>query len=408
LAINEIDTATGATQSLADGIVIMSTNIGSMAKSIIQFYTESKTFIDEHNFALKQTSGILLGLGTAYAVFTVGGAVIRGIQATTVAVYGLRTAMLALETSVPVIGWIAALAGVAAGAYVVAASEVENANLSLSGNVSELDSNLQKLYKTREEITNDKFMLDSTQAERKKAIDIQIEAILNQKNAILELKNAESEYNGSIIPKQEDSFMGKFSPKKVEESGLIPEKIVRNDIELIKLAGSEYEKFNLTLAEKLVKMHSIGATEKELNEASLSANKEFNEKQNKELEKGTKKLEETQKARAEIAQIGMSSYDKSISDITAKTIEWVKAGVSKNEVLSAEIKLRNELNSQTILENLQTELSYYEKKLQLQKDSLDKELELRGIQYSQSVLEIENSNKTIEQKQKLIAPDKFA
>lgn len=405
LAINEIDTATGATQSLANGIVTMSANIASMSKSIIQFYTESKTFIDEHNFALKQTSGILLGLGTAYAVFTVGGAVIRGIQATIVAVYGLRTAMLALETSVPVIGWIAALAGVAAGAYVVAATEVENANLSLSGSVSELDGNLQKLYKARKEITDDKFMADSTQAERKKAIDVQIEAILSQKNAILELKTAKSEYDSLVVPKQEDNFIDKFKTIKenAKELDEINTVIKRNDIELIKLSGSEYEKFNLTLADKLVKMQSIGATEKELNEASLSANKEFNEKQNKELEKGTKKLEETQKARAEIAQIGMSAYDKSISDITAKTIEWVKAGVSKNEVLSAEIKLRNELNSQTTLENLQTELSYYEKKLQLQKDNLDKELELRGIQYSQSVLEIENSNKTIEQKQKLIA-----
>lgn len=405
LAINEIDTATGATQSLADGIVIMSTNIGSMSKSIIEFYTESKTFIDEHNFALKQTSGILLGLGTAYAVFTVGGPVIIGIKATIVAIYGLRTAMLALETSVPVIGWIAALAGIAAGAYVVAATEVENANLSLSGSVSELDGNLQKLYKARKEITDDKFMADSTQAERKKAIDVQIEAILSQKNAILELKTAKSEYDSLVVPKQDDNFIDKFKTIKenAKELDEINTVIKRNDIELIKLSGSEYEKFNLTLADKLVKMQSIGATEKELNEASLSANKEFNEKQNKELEKGTKKLEETQKARAEIAQIGMSAYDKSISDITAKTIEWVKAGVSKNEVLSAEIKLRNELNSQTTLENLQTELSYYEKKLQLQKDSLDKELELRGIQYSQSVLEIENSNKTIEQKQKLIA-----
>ena len=57
-------------------------------------------------------------------------------------------------------------------------------------------------------------------------------------------------------------------------------------------------------------------------------------------------------------------------------VALIDIGVSKNEVLQAEIKLRNELNSQTILENLQTELSYYEKKLQLQKDSLDKELEL--------------------------------
>jgi len=410
LAINEIDTATGASQSLANGIVTMSTNIGNMAKSIIQFYTESKTFIDEHNFALKQTSGILLGLGTAYAVFTVGGAVIRGIQATTVAVYGLRTAMLALESSVPVIGWIAALAGVAVGAYVVAASEIESANLSLSGNVSELDANLQKLYKTREEITNDKFMLDSTQAERKKVIDAQIEAILNQKNAILELTSAKSEYDNSVIPKQEDSFMGQFTAEKVQEIGLITETIKRNQKEITKLSGSDYEKFKLDLADKIEKLKKAGATEEEINKARIDSFKEFNDKQNKEqekqngeLEKANKKLEETQKARAEIAQIGMSSYDKSISDITAKTIEWVKAGFSKNEVLSAEIKLRNELNSQTILENIQTELSYYEKKLQLQKDSLDKELDLKAIQYAQTVLNIENSDKTIEQKQKLIS-----
>lgn len=183
----------------------------------------------------------------------------------------------------------------------------------------------------------------------------------------------------------------------------VPNGTIRNELEIIKLSGTELQKFNLTLDETAKKMKEAGATELEINKFRADSLKEFNEKQNKELEKGTKKLEETQKARAEIAQIGMSTYDKSISDITAKTIEWVKAGVSKNEVLSAEIKLRNELNSQTILENLQTELSYYEKKLQLQKDSLDKALELRGIQYSQSVLEIENSNKTIEQKQKLIA-----
>ena len=410
LAINEIDTATGASQSLANGIITVSANIGSMAKSIIDFYRESKTFIDEHNFALKQTSGILLGLGTAYAVFTVGGAVIRGIQATTVAVYGLRTAMLALETSVPVIGWIAALAGVAAGAYVVAASEVENANLSLSGSVSELDDNLQKLYKARDEITNDKFMLDSTQTERKKAIDVQIEAILNQKNAILELSKAKSEYDNSIIPKQEDSFMEQFSTNNLKEMGLITETVKRNQKEITRLSGSDYEKFKLDLADKIEKLKKAGATEEEINKTRTDSFKEFNEKQNKSLEEQNKKLEEqnkkledTQKAYTQIAQIGMSQYDKSIASITEQTKEWLKVGVDSNTVLQAELDLKKQLNTQTLLENLKEELSYYEKKLQLQKDSLDKELELKGIQYANNILAIESSDKTIEQKQKLIA-----
>ena len=212
--------------------------------------------------------------------------------------------------------------------------------------------------------------------------------------------NAELRASNLELLSINDQFnkMNKLSEQKTVSTG-----IDRNESEIIKLAGSELSKFNLQLEDNVNKLKKVGATESEINKFRADQLKEFNDKQNKELEKGTKKLEETQKARAEIAQIGMSSYDKSISDITAKTIEWVKAGVSKNEVLSAEKKLRDELNSQTILENLQTELSYYEKKLQLQKDSLDKALELRGIQYSQSVLEIENSNKTIEQKQKLIA-----
>lgn len=146
-------------------------------------------------------------------------------------------------------------------------------------------------------------------------------------------------------------------------------------------------------------------------EWETSVNKKFDGKEEEKVAK--KKIELTKaqikaqedllKARNEIAQIGMSSYDKSMASIVEQTNNWIKAGVSENEVLSAKIKLENELKSQNILENLQTELSYYEKKLQLQKDSLDKELESRGIQYAQSVLNIESSDKTIEQKQKLIA-----
>lgn len=219
--------------------------------------------------------------------------------------------------------------------------------------------------------------------------------------------NAELRASNLELLSINDQFnkMNKLSEQKTTSTG-----IDRNESEIIKLAGSELSKFNLQLEDNVNKLKKVGATEAEINKFRADQLKEFNDKQknsidkqNKSLDEQNKKLEDTNKAYTEIAQIGMSSYDKSISDITAKTIEWVKAGVSKNEVLSAEKKLRDELNSQTILENLQTELSYYEKKLQLQKDSLDKELDLKAIQYAQTVLNIENSDKTIEQKQKLIA-----
>lgn len=197
---------------------------------------------------------------------------------------------------------------------------------------------------------------------------------------------------------------------KLTEQKLVPTGIDRNESEIIKLAGSELSKFNLQLEDNVNKLKKVGATESEINKFRSDQLKEFNDKQknsidkqNKSLDEQNKKLEDTNKAYTEIAQIGMSSYDKSMASIVEQTNNWIKAGVSENEVLSAKIKLENELKSQNILENLQTELSYYEKKLQLQKDSLDKELELKAIQYAQTVLTIENSDKTIEQKQKLIA-----
>lgn len=388
LAVNEIDTATGATQSLANRIVSFSNSIGSMSKDIIEFYKEAKTFINENETAFNiATESAKLLLGT-YLAF---GATSLVFTKVTESIIAMRVAMVSMTAATPIIGAVSLAIYALSNSFIEGKTRTDNLGKSVdelakSLGTLELKSRLVEVNKELKEMDNRfKNYSDSQKLMYQGGYDMAYKEKVKLEESIklIEKKNTVN--------------------KDAKQIGEINGKIVRNDIELIKLSGSEYEKFNLTLAEKLVKMQSIGATEKELNEASLSANKEFNEKQNKELEKGSKKLEETQKARAEIAQIGMSGYDKSISDITAKTIEWAKAGVSKNEVLNAEIKLRNELNSQTILENLQTELSYYEKKLQLQKDSLDKELELKGVQYANNILAIESSDKTIEQKQKLIA-----
>lgn len=212
--------------------------------------------------------------------------------------------------------------------------------------------------------------------------------------------NAELRASNLELLSINDQFnkMNKLSEQKTVSTG-----IDRNESEIIKLAGSELSKFNLQLEDNVNKLKKVGATEAEINKFRADQLKEFNDKQNKSLDEQNKKLEDTQKAYTQIAQIGMSQYDKSIASITEQTKEWLKVGVDSNTVLQAELELKKQLNTQTLLESLKEELSYYEKKLQLQKDSLDKELELKGVQYANNILAIESSDKTIEQKQKLIS-----
>ena len=77
LAINEIDTATGATQSLANGIVGFSNNIGSMTKNIIEFYKEAKTFISENETAFNIASLVVGGVEIKSAECTINLSVCR-------------------------------------------------------------------------------------------------------------------------------------------------------------------------------------------------------------------------------------------------------------------------------------------------------------------------------------------
>ena len=351
IAIDEINNTTGATEALAKSIQTTTLNIGFFTKEILDYYREIKNFFEENKMLADAIGTSFEFLGKA------------GKSTLTIA---------ALDTLNKKFG---------------------DTKLGADGIIKSID----ELEKRKANLSQNKWAESN-----KKAIENQISDLKNQLSKI----NEKTIFTSSdVIPKNKtaiDNLVGDYegAANTIDE---INTKVVRNESELTKLIGNERAKFNLGLEDSIKKAREKGATESEINKFRADQLKEFNDKQNKSLDEQKKKLEETQKARAEIAQIGMSSYDKSISDITAKTIEWVKAGVSKNEVLQAEIKLRNELNSQTILENLQTELSYYEKKLQLQKDSLDKELDLKAIQYAQTVLNIENSDKTIEQKQKLIA-----
>lgn len=125
----------------------------------------------------------------------------------------------------------------------------------------------------------------------------------------------------------------------------------------------------------------------------------------KNIAKQQQEVDKLNKALLDISQIGMSEYDKGLISITEKTNEWKKAGVSQNDILIAQSKLLDELKSKTLYEAQKEDLSYYERKIQLMDDSIGKETELQGIAYTNKILEIENSTKSIAEKDKLIAKE---
>lgn len=116
-----------------------------------------------------------------------------------------------------------------------------------------------------------------------------------------------------------------------------------------------------------------------------------------------KTAEELNKAYQDISQIGMSEYEKGLISISDKTQSWIKDGVSLSDALTAQSKLLDELNAKKALDNTKEDLSYYERLVQLKSDSLEKEIELANISYSQKTLDIQDLNRPIAEKEKLVS-----
>lgn len=193
-------------------------------------------------------------------------------------------------------------------------------------------------------------------------------------------------------------FLETPQPKLVDDKT-----IVRDDTAVIKIMGTEYQKLNLDIEDNIKKLKQAGATQAEIDKYRADSIKEFNEKQNKANKESIKSAEDLNKALLDIKQIGMSEYDKSLLSITEKTQEWQKAGVSNNEILFAQSKLLDELNQKTQAALVKEDLSYYERLIQLKSDSLEKDIELASISYTQKTLDIQDMNRPVEEKEKLIS-----
>lgn len=270
-----------------------------------------------------------------------------------------------------------------------------NIYLSNASNLNTYDELINKQYQLLgqiKEVKDDKFMWDSDQKEELDKLNSQLDIVFNKLTKIREdeekLKNTKTTFDSASIDKLVNETLNPYSMKideinkkwKVHYDGLVSNKMDTSAV--IKAWTKDLEDFNETESEK---------------------NKKISDEAEKNADKQKRKLEELNKAYQDISQIGMSDYDKSLLSITQKTQEWQKAGINNNTILIAQGKLLDELNQKTSIALAKEDLSYYERLVQLKSDSLEKDQELAGISYSQKVLDIEDSNRPIAQKEKLIA-----
>lgn len=184
IAIMEFDKTTGATKALAETISGLSADLSGYTKDVSNFYLQVSKFIQDHNEALKTSAALVAGVATAYYGFIAGGAVITGIRGITTAVYGLRTAMIALQASSPILLAISVGLGVATAAYLAHDDALEKKNYSTIGSIDELVKSHQRLLDKRKEIQGDKFALDKTQRKETAIVDAELKKIENRLNAI--------------------------------------------------------------------------------------------------------------------------------------------------------------------------------------------------------------------------------
>jgi hypothetical protein len=250
----------------------------------------------------------------------------------------------------------------------------------------------QQLLAERKDVQNDKFMWDSDQKEKIKEINSELSLLSNKLTQIYtdeeKLNNTKLAFDSAPIDKLVKDTLDPYGTK-LDEINKKWQPLLKDLEKNGKDTSGVIEAWTKNIAE--------------LDKEFADKNKKISDSAEKEANKQKKLAEELSKAYSDIAQIGMSDYNKSLISITEKTQEWQKAGVSNNEILFAQSKLLDELNQKTQAALVKEDLSYYERLVQLKSDSLEKDIELASISYTQKTLDIQDMNRPAAEKEKLIS-----
>ena len=279
---------------------------------------------------------------------------------------------------------------------------VSFSNVSSLSEKNDLILKRQQLLQEKNEIKNDKFMFDSEQKTKIADINKELSLLSQKMTKIYEDEDALANIGTRFDSKPIDDLVEKTLNPYGAKLDEINKKWQKN-FEDMQKNGKDTSKIYQAWNKEISDLDQEEADKKEkIKQEQLSKVKEIATEQKRIAKEQEKSVETLSQAYSETAQIGMSDYNKSLISIADKVGAWTKAGVDNIEILRVQGILLDELNQKQALESTKTDLSYYERKVQLQTESYEKELELQGISYGQKVLDIEGSSGESAEKERLI------
>ena len=413
LAVRDIDSATGASKALSDMILELGGEVSSASQSIISFYKDVKSFVDEHNEALETTGSILKVVAASYVAFAVTSGIATGIGAISTAVLGLRTSLLMLQTSIPVLGWIAAAVGVTAGAYVMANEIIENSNDKTITSTETLLKELESLEKRKANLAQNKF-----KDENEKVIDKQIalvkvslealssqEKILAVEKKITEQKQLnktiESEISNNVI---NDNSVKKFSDalqKEIDGSVLIKNKYIKLNEELKASNQATAEDYKALKDAELKELEAYAKKQIVVNKEAEQDLKDRLRAERKLLEDWNKDKVELQKETLLSALSGYEQESLKLQIEHKDQLEKYSSFVGAKEIIDANYKAKKDaLDKEKEFAGVQDSLNLYAQRVALIENEYDREIELNNVRYANAttLLAFKLQNQEIDKK----------
>ena len=365
LAVREIDKTTGATNLLATEIQSFSNNIDGYTKSILNFYSETKKYINENNQAISTGTDLVKVSIEAYLGYR---AVVGIMEGLVTVVSTLKSGMMAFN---PIIGAVA-LAGTALFNTWIEGKETAD---NLGKSVDELAKSMQKL-------DIQKRLIDVNQDLAE--MDKRMQGYSNEYKLASGIASA---YNMKYQEQQKlmgalDQIEGKTKSikalwEKVNTDGLIKDAVTDYDklstemqklVDPIRQVREHYAKLKKDLFENgNATPQALANIAKEEAKAIESINKDAT----KAAEELKKKNEEIAKAYQDIAKEGMSDYDKKMYEISLKTAEFIKLTGDITTGLSQQEKAVAKLNEEENKKNTEKRNAEIDKQLKDSKDLLD-------------------------------------
>ena len=417
LAVRDIDSATGASKALSDMILELGGEVSTASQSIISFYKDVKTFVDEHNEALETTGSVLKVVASAYVAFAVTSGIATGITAISAAVVGLRTSILLLQTSIPVLGWIAAAVGVTAGAYVMANEIIENSNDKTITSTETLLKELESLEKRKANLAQNKFKDQNEKVidEQIALVKVSLEAIKSQEKILeLEKKTTEQKKLSKTIESEIDEILGsneikddsvkKFSDAlqgAIDGSVLIKNKYIKLNDELQKSNKATAEDYKALKDAELKELEAYAKKQIVVNKEAEQLLKDRLRAERKLLEDWNKDKVELQKETL-LSSLGGYEQESLKLQIEHKDyLEKYSKFVGAKEIIDANYKAKKDaLDKENEFKGVQDSLNLYAQRAELIENEYDREIELNNVRYANAttLLAFKLQNQEIDQK----------